>query len=362
MREGWQHIKFADAFYLNMGKTPARADSSLWENGIYPWVSISDMPTGKYVGSTKELLSQKAVDTTHIHLVPKGTVIMSFKLTIGKTAIAPFDLYTNEAIMAFEPKPGIEVLPDFLYYYLQFYRWSGNRAVMGETINKGVISEAYADIPSLDEQQRIVSELDRLASIISDKQQQLRELDNLAQAIFYEMFGDPLTNPKGWEMKKWSEVISVINGKNQKAVENPVGQYVICGSGGVMGRADKYLCPPDSVIIGRKGSINKPILMREYYWNVDTAFGLVPKTECLLVDYFYGFCRCFDFTHLDVSVTMPSLRKADLVQIRMPIPPLNLQQQFAEKVKTIEEQKDVLKQSIAEFENLLAQRMELHFA
>lgn len=75
-------------------------------------------------------------------------------------------------------------------------------------------------------------------------------------------------------MAKFSDVLTIINGKNQSKVENPNGKYPIYGSGGVMGRADDYICEADTIVIGRKGSINKPIYVDEPFWNVDTAFGL----------------------------------------------------------------------------------------
>ena len=217
-------------------------------------------------------------------------------------------------------------------------------------------------IPPLSIQRSIVAELDLLHSVISKKKEQLRELDNLAQSLFYQMFGDPITNPMGWEIKKLGEVCGIINGKNQKSVENPNGEYVICGSGGIMGRTNDYICPENSIIIGRKGNINRPILMREKYWNVDTAFGLVPNTDSLLVDYLYIFTQEYDFEQLNVAVTIPSLRKTDIAEISLPLPPLSLQQSFAARVSAIEAQKQAITQSIQHTEALLAQRMDNYFS
>ncbi len=73
---------------------------------------------------------------------------------------------------------------------------------------------------------------------------------------------------------KWSEVVTVINGKNQKAVINENGKYPIYGSGGIIGYADDYLCEAGTTIIGRKGTINSPIFVNKRFWNVDTAFGI----------------------------------------------------------------------------------------
>ncbi|MBR5265786.1 MAG: restriction endonuclease subunit S, partial [Clostridia bacterium] len=98
---------------------------------------------------------------------------------------------------------------------------------------------------------------------------------------------------------KLSEVVTIINGKNQKKVENPNGKYPIYGSGGIMGYADDYLCEADTVIIGRKGSINKPIFVNTPFWNVDTAFGLCANREKILPKYLFYFCEKFDFEKLN---------------------------------------------------------------
>ena len=83
-------------------------------------------------------------------------------------------------------------------------------------------------------------------------------------------------------MGRFSDVLTIINGKNQKGVENPHGKYPIYGSGGIMGYADDFICNGQTVIIGRKGSINKPIFVDGPFWNVDTAFGLSAQTDILL--------------------------------------------------------------------------------
>ena len=252
---------------------------------------------------------------------------------------------------------------DFLKYSLNHLDWTNIITGAAQPqITRQNLSPAIIPIPPLSIQRSIVAELDLLHSVISKKKEQLRELDNLAQSLFYQMFGDPITNPMGWEIKKLGEVCGIINGKNQKSVENPNGKYVICGSGGIMGRANDYICPENSIIIGRKGNINRPILMREKYWNVDTAFGLVPNTDSLLVDYLYIFTQEYDFEQLNVAVTIPSLRKTDIAEISLPLPPLSLQQSFAARVSAIEAQKQAITQSIQHTEALLAQRMDNYFS
>ena len=174
------------------------------------------------------------------------------------------------------------------------------------------------------------------------------------------MFGDPVTNEKGWTIYKWKDVLLIYNGRNQSQVEDPNGIYPICGSGGVMGYANDYICPDNSIILGRKGNINNPIYMTQKFWNVDTAFGLSPK-ESLDSFYLYFFCKIFNFEQLNVAVTIPSLRKNDLLNIPIPLPPLSLQQEFAAKVEAIEAMKEKVRQSLKESETLFNERMDYYF-
>lgn len=127
-------------------------------------------------------------------------------------------------------------------------------------------------------------------------------------------------------MGRFSDVLTIINGKNQKGVENPHGKYPIYGSGGIMGYADDFICNGQTVIIGRKGSINKPIFVDGPFWNVDTAFGLSAQTDILLPKYLYYFCEKFDFEQLNTTVTIPSLTKANLLNIEIKLPSLSEQE------------------------------------
>lgn len=125
---------------------------------------------------------------------------------------------------------------------------------------------------------------------------------------------------------RFSDVLDIRNGRNQRQVENENGKYPIYGSGGVMGHADDFICDAETVVIGRKGSINNPIFVDEPFWNVDTAFGLVAHKEVLLPKYLYYFCVNFDFERLNTTVTIPSLTKANLLQIEIRVPDMDIQQ------------------------------------
>lgn len=123
-----------------------------------------------------------------------------------------------------------------------------------------------------------------------------------------------------------------------------------------MGYADSYICEADTVVIGRKGSINNPIFVEEPFWNVDTAFGLAAKREILLPRYLYYFCRNFDFERLNKAVTIPSLTKSDLLKIEITLPMLETQEDVVNKLRKVEQIIQARKQQLQKLDELVKAR------
>lgn len=194
--------KLKDIFDLQMGKTPSRNNSEYWNTKENKWISIADLTkSGKYISETKEWLSESAVVESGIKVIPADTVVMSFKLSIGKTAITSENMYSNEAIMAFHDKHVIDVLPEYIYYMFKYKNWDegSNKAVMGKTLNKATLSEVEIEICSIEEQRAIIDVLDKMMSVIEDREKELSLLEDIIRARFVELFGDPIQNPKGWD-------------------------------------------------------------------------------------------------------------------------------------------------------------------
>ena len=222
--------KLSEIFTLQMGKTPARAKNEYWNNGDNDWVSISDLSTyDKYVGETKETISDLAVMESGIKPAPADTVIMSFKLSLGKTAITVKPTYTNEAIMAFIPNGNYPVHTSYFYHFFVGYDWSNgtNRAVMGSTLNKATLSEIEITVPSIREQIEIAKCLDKIDALISLRKQQLSKLNELIKSRFIEMFGDPVINPQGWEIAPLSRLIVTANNGMARRGKDEDGSIVL---------------------------------------------------------------------------------------------------------------------------------------
>ena len=215
-----------EIFDLQMGKTPSRSNADYWTDGQYDWVSIADLGTyKKYVEDTKEKISASAVQESGIKSVPANTVIMSFKLSLGKTAITQEPVYTNEAIMAFIPTGKYTVLPDYFYYLFSAKDWTKgtNRAVMGATLNKATLGAVSVTVPPLNEQRKIVMVLDKVSDLLAKRHQQLDKLDELVKSRFIEMFGDINVNDKGWTIQPLGELCTIVRGGSPRPIEKFLG-------------------------------------------------------------------------------------------------------------------------------------------
>ena len=207
--------KLKDIFDLQMGKTPSRGNRKYWNTNDYKWISIADLSNvEKYISKTKEYLSEDAIKDSGIRVIPANTVIMSFKLSIGKTAITAEDMYSNEAIMAFHDKHVVEIMPEYIFYMFKYKNWDegSNKAVMGKTLNKATLSEVTVEICSIEQQRKIVGILDKLMKTLSGREKEIHLLDDLIKARFVEMFGDMYLNTKGWSEAKLESMADVVSG------------------------------------------------------------------------------------------------------------------------------------------------------
>ena len=163
----WDESLVKDEFKLSMGKTPARNNPYYWEGGSHKWISISDMSLyTRFTGETTEYITDVAIAESGIRVVPKGTIIMSFKLSIGRTAITSEDVYTNEAIMAFSGFDTNKFNIDFLHFLIANKNWSSDakQAVKGQTLNKESIGNAKIIVPPMELQEefaRIYNQADK---------------------------------------------------------------------------------------------------------------------------------------------------------------------------------------------------------
>jgi len=173
---GWEWVRLGDVAELKIGKTPSRNEPQYWEDQDYSWINISDMKHGETINISKQYVSQKAYDKVFKGKIsPQGTLLMSFKLTIGKMSLLGIDAFHNEAIISIIPY--VEDLKQYLFKCLSVFEIDKekNKAIKGNTLNKNSLNRIILAIPPLAEQHRIVATVDRLLLCCDQLEQKLTQ-------------------------------------------------------------------------------------------------------------------------------------------------------------------------------------------
>ena len=336
----------SELFTLQMGKTPSRDNSSYWKKSENNWISIADLTnSGKYISNTKETLSDSAVAESGIKKIPANTVIMSFKLSLGKVAITEKEMYSNEAIMAFIDKGVEKISPEYLYYLLRAKDWSKgtNKAVMGATLNKATLSTIKIQLHEYDNQLEIVNMLNRVSSSIDFRKQQLTKLDELIKARFVEMFGDPYTNSKDYPLKKGESFFKLSNGKAVPESKRLNGGIPAYGGNGISWYTDESLFDADTIVVGRVGFQSGNVhLVKGPLWVTDNAMYM---SSCDFSQYNLTFLielmAHVDFTKFQDAGDLKKITQKPFMQFEYLCPPLSLQNQFAAFVAEVDKSKFV---------------------
>ena len=345
-----------------MGKTPARNTPAFW-NGTNAWVSISDLTSSrKYISQTRECITDNAITRTGIKKIPKDTLLMSFKLSLGKVAITTTDIYTNEAIMAFIDKKKYDVDVHYMYHYFQAIDWTigTNKAVKGITLNKRALSEKVVDLPPINIQQEIAERMDNLNAVTENLQRQFMLLDELVKSQFIELFGDPVTNPKGWKTNSLKNLGELNRGVSKHRPRNDPellnGSYPLVQTGDVS-NADTYIKEYSSTYseVGLKQSRmwSKGTLCITIAANIaktgiltfdacfpDSVVGFIPgeKTNQIYIHHWFSFFQKILEEQAPQSA-QKNINLQILGNLSVLLPPLTLQNKFAAFVEQIDKSK-----------------------
>ena len=355
-----------ELFDLQMGKTPARNNPEYWDSDDHKWISIADLSKcGKYIVDTKEYLSEKAVQECGINQIPENTVIMSFKLSIGKTAITPEPMYSNEAIMSFRDKHVTEILPDYIYYMFSGKDWEAgtNKAVMGKTLNKATLSGTRIKVHDIEEQREIVAVLDKVKAVLDAREEELEKLDELIKARFVELFGDPVSNPKRWEKRALSEEAEIKIGPFGSLLHKDdyiTGGHPLVNPSHIV--ADKintdekltisdekydelsaYHLQPGDVVMGRRGEMGRCAVVEQSGLLCGTGSLLIRTYGDLSADYiqkiisFPSFKRTIE--DMAVGQTMPNLNVPIVSDFQIIKPPKSVQEQYYSFIAQVDKSK-----------------------
>ena len=379
MKEGWERKKIKEVADVVGGSTPKTNVEEYWGGNNY-WVTPAELDGSKYIEKTVRCITSNAVDKTNLTLMPSGTVLLSSRAPIGKVCITKAPMYCNQGFKNLICK---ELLyNEFAYYFLKHnvdYLQSLGTGATFKEISKKVVENVTIPVPPLSEQQHIVEELDLLSSIIEKKKAQLIELDNLAQSLFYEMFGDPITNDKGWETKTLGDISNYSKTRitaKELTVKNYVGVENLLQK--CEGKVDAAKVPDgiglteylkDDVLIGNirpylrkiwlatyQGGCNGDVLVIRRLPLYLNAVNPIYLFKCLSDDAFFDFDMQYS-----KGEKMPRGDKKEILKYPICIPPIDLQNQFASKIEAVEHQKELIKQSIKEVETLFNSRMDYYF-
>ena len=374
--------RLKEIFDLKMGKTPSRNNPEYWNSKDNKWISISDLSKcGKLICDTKEYISDKAVMESGISVIPENTVIMSFKLSIGRTAITSEPMYSNEAIMSFRDKKVVNLLPDYVYYMLLGRDWNEgtNKAVMGKTLNKATLSEIKINVHSLAKQQEIVSTLDKLQSIITHLRTQLEKLDLLVKDRFVEMFGDCKNR------MSMADLCSIItDGTHQSPKFQLTGIPFILVSNlsenKITYNTEKYISyetykelykrtpiEKGDILLSTVGSYGHPAVVfedRKFLFQRHIAY-LKPKHELINSIYLHSAILSPDIQkqieERVKGIAQKTLNLSEIRKIAVPVPNIALQTQFADFVKQVDKSIFVVQKELDKAQMLFGSLMQEYF-
>ena len=353
MHVGWEIQKLEDICTIKNGRSQKTVENP---NGQYPIYG-----SGGIMGYADDYICEA------------GTTIIGRKGTINKPLFVDCAFWNVDTAFGLQPRATTN--PRFLFYLcksIDFARY--NKSTTLPSLVKSDLLKINVKVPPTQEQEKIVAELDCLSEVIAKKKQQLEELDNLSQSIFYDMFGDPITNEKGWEVKKLKDVSTLLNGRAYKQEELlPEGKYKVLRVGNFFTNGDYYYsnleldddkyCDTGDLLFAWSASFGAfiwdggKVIYHYHIWKVlyDDKYLNILYYRYLLNTMTRSFMK-------DVhGIGMVHLTKAGMEQYSLPIPPLDLQNEFAQKIEAIEKQKELVKRSIVEAETLFSSRMDYWF-
>ena len=264
------------------GGTPSRTNTAFWDGGIIPWIKIGNIK-GKHVSEADEYITQAGLEGSSAKILSKGTVLYTIFATLGEAGILTIDACTNQAIAGITIKNQDEVLADYLYYYLKSKKSYINnlgRGVAQNNINLSILRNLEIPLPALPVQRQTVDILDKTAKVIEYRRQQLQNLDDIVKARFVEMFGNPEHNDKRWREKPLFRLCKV--GSSKRIYQNE-----LCEQGVPFLKISDLVCKMD------KGSCKYAFFIPEDKYDELEEQGLVPSPGDILLTARGTLGRCY---------------------------------------------------------------------
>lgn len=360
----WRMTKLKYCARIVSGSTPRTNVDEYW-GGDIPWVTPADISKldGKYIASTPNTITQLGYDSCSTTLLPANSVILSSRAPIGHVAINTLPMATNQGFKSFIPEDKI-LDSVYLYYWLKAntaYLQSLGRGATFKEISKSIVEEIEIPLPPLEEQRRIAAILDCADGLRAKRRAALAKLDTLLQATFLDMFGDPVTNPKGWEVQPFGKLA-----KSQDSMRVPVklsdrenthGEYPYYGASGVIDYVNDYLFDGERLLIAEDGANlvarSTPIafIATGKFW-VNNHAHVVDFNGRARLRYLEYVLLQTDLKPYVTGSAQPKLNQKNLERIPLPCPPLNLQDKFVEAYCQVESVRKNFESALNFAENL----------
>ena len=366
------------------GGTPSRTKTEFWNNGTIPWVKIGDIKE-KYINETDEFITKEGLDGSSTKMLPAGTILYTIFATLGEVGILEIAACTNQAIAGIMINDIKQLNTDYLYYYLKSKKTYVNRVGRGvaqNNINMSMLKALEVPVPELSKQLEIVKVIDKAYEVIEDRKQELKCLDNLIRA----RFGDPVLNEKGWKIVTVGDIVTEVRyGTSKPAVEGGKYPYLRMNNLTADGHLDlkdlKYIDISEDEIekcVVRKGDV---------LFNRTNSIELVGKTavfdlteEMVIAGYIIRvrlnkemlpvvFSQYMNLEPLKVilrgmakgAVNQANINAQELQSIKVYIPDMKLQNQFADFVQQIDKSKDSVQKALDEAQLLFDSLMQQYF-
>ena len=385
MKEGWEYKKLGDICQIITGSTPKTNIKEYWD-GEYPWVTPAELKGDVFIEDTERHISDEAVVHTNLTLMPIGTVLLSSRAPIGKVAITAREMYCNQGFKNLICSDSIS--NKYLYLWLKgktTYLNSLGRGATFKEISKSIVENIQIPLPPIHIQHSIVSELEKINELIYLKNEQLSDYDNLAESIFYEMFGDPVTNDKRWDIKKIGEIGTVERGAGISK-KDFVEKGLPCIHYGqlhtILGPTTRhhYSCIPESLLSKYKIAHTNDVIMAITSEDVEGSckstawlgkYDIVIGSDAAILHHeqdgtflsYYTMTKAFfnEKSKYAKGFKVTHISAKEIENIPVYLPPLTLQKDFAKRIEVIERQKENINSTINDLKTLLASRMQYWF-
>ena len=340
-------VRLGEVVDIKGGGTPSRRIAEYW-NGQIPWATVKDLK-GVILSETEEYVSREGINNSAANVIPAGNIIIATRMALGRAAINTVDMAINQDLKALKCNGKVDAryLLHFLNSKASFLENSGKGAtVKGITLD--VVRDLEIPLPPLPEQRRIAAILDKAAAIRRKRQQAIRLTEEFLRSVFLDMFGDPVTNPKGWEVKRLDEISDIQSGitKGRKAnvQDGHIDLDEIKEIEATSMEIARYLLKKGDILLTEGGDPDKLGRGAVWYGEIDPCihqnhiFRVRPNTEFLLPEYAsaqIGSIRGKKYFLKSAKQTtgIASINKTQLSGFPTLIPPVTLQEKFVEIVR-----------------------------